>query len=570
MTSISLLFGSQRSQTIVVTVTAAWNGTNLLPSAHCVVNGVNVGSSWLNHGNSSYSFSYTVAPGDSTTSTTPLTFALSLQHPQQLVPSKWSSDAVTERTLPSPGSITVDALAPSCVFTCGPPNGSYISATTTTLCILCSSDGELDAAVVWYRVNDGSAAAVAVAGVNVNDSASTATRTTVRVPVGPSANGDVMRVLVWSVDGSGNVGPSTATMWRVDTVAPETRCRLRPPTRTSSRSAEFAFDCTKDSGCTFVYSFNGGPRQRLSDGNTSDSTGSHTWWLETLVVAGPARYSNSSSASFAVRCVIGNRTTTAAASAWHELVNSPTARLQVRTDSAVIWQSVLGEQTSPGTFIVHVGNVTESRHVASFRCVSEDGGQEDVTPVSYVWTVTRQAPTIALLSAPPVTSAVPSGSATFVLQASSRYALARFVCELMVARRRTRCFLCFSFGCVLNVAQRRTILLRVPRHRRCGRVERMAPVNHIEFDRAGGFDRGSGLSAASALHRRCWQRRPSRVALLVFGRMSRSTSPRSVRSSRYSRRRRISRGRLDAVDGNRGLFKFVDDLRVRERQHCEY
>ena len=223
---------------VVVTVQAAWReaGLVLSPANCCLVNGVNVSQSFVNHGNGSYSVTYVVGATDmEVTKRAPsLMFAL-----RDGVYHDAISDTATESWLAmSTRNWSIDSRAPSVTLLAAPGNNSVRPTGSERVVVSCGTvtDESMFGCQVWYSLNGGAAVAASVVNGTVN---------AIDTSFG---DGVVVTLQLWAVDAAGNVGNRTTLVWRVDALLPMT---LWPSwvyhdvNVTSSTVEEFVFACNR-------------------------------------------------------------------------------------------------------------------------------------------------------------------------------------------------------------------------------------------------------------------------------------------------------------------------------------
>ena len=191
---------------------------------------------------------------------------------------------------------------------------------------------------------------------------------------------------VRATDLANNVDSTPAEyQWKVDTVMPETNILTKPASVTSSKNAQFTFECTDDSlPCTFECSLDGSnfalctsPVQytNLSDGthtfrvraidaaqNTDSSPAQYSWRVDTIpptafIDSMPGNPSMSTDATFAFHCN------------------------EVSTTECSLDGGSFGSCSSPITYT----GLSVGTHLFKVRCIDE--AQNISSPVQYNWDI---------------------------------------------------------------------------------------------------------------------------------------------------------------------------------------
>ena len=236
---------------VTVVMTALWNEGALVPdpSSCCVVNGVNVSSSFVSFGNGSYTLRYVVSAGDADVFRSAPSLQLALRDRTHVAA---VSDVVDTTAQPSWmfSGFSIDTHAPQVTFTCVAWNNTVRPTNYETLCVSCgaaTNESVLGCSVYYQLYRNGGA----VGGTQ------TATQTgVVNASIATAfVNGDAVVVVLWAVDASGNVGPATSLVWVVDSLLPVTvwPSVTQNVTLTSDRSPQFVLGCNR--ACHFAYRY---------------------------------------------------------------------------------------------------------------------------------------------------------------------------------------------------------------------------------------------------------------------------------------------------------------------------
>ena len=396
--------------TLVVLVNTLKRESGLLTTP-AVVNHASVSSTFVDHRNGSYRWSYTVGDGDASVATGALTATLALADAR--APVGVTSDAVT---LPL-NDVTVNTVRPVLSFTHAPLPHAAVSTTTVTLTACCTTPTR-GCAAFRYSLN-GTAAADTVGTTAVPGSTATP-QATVTWTVGPFRDGDEPVVSLWAIDDSGNAPLAALTLsWRVDQVPPIASVLSAPAARVRDPLAPFVFGCSK-TDCVYDYAVDAGPRVRIAATGSSTDNGSGNG---SATSTGPTL----DTVRVNVRPLSGGHVVPAGAALAFDavvVVNNATLTPPLPAHGVNVTLAVDGGNgggasvsMSPSLSGVVTG-ASPGRHVLHATALTSDGGV-DVTPTVFVWYVGGAPPAVTVVVAPPRLSSTPSGTAHFVLAATT-------------------------------------------------------------------------------------------------------------------------------------------------------
>ena len=243
---------------VVVVVTAAWAEARLRPwlPACCVVNGVNVSSSFVSYGNGSYGLTYVARAGDSDWSNRPPALLLALA--DAAFPDAYS-DVASSSALPAGvyGNLSLDAHAPWVTrLDLVQWNATVRPTNNETFAFACGVvTSEPLGCVVKYRFTG-------VSGVSAVDRSAVPTGPTTAVVNTSFATAAAPRMEVWAVDAAGNVGPVVVYVWTVDSVLPVTGwpASVDNVTVTRATTLELLLTCNRvQNDCEYTYSLDQQP-----------------------------------------------------------------------------------------------------------------------------------------------------------------------------------------------------------------------------------------------------------------------------------------------------------------------
>jgi hypothetical protein len=229
---------------------------------------------------------------------------------------------------------------------------------------------------------------------------------------------------VRATDAAGNAETTPSTpAWSVDSGAPETTIDSKPPARTNSNSASFAFS-SAEAGSTFECKLDGGAYAACSspEAYSNLSEGSHTFSVKAADSAGnmdatPDNY---------MWTVDATAPETAIDSGPSGTVGSASASFAFSSDEAgSTFECGLDGAFSACSSPKAYSNLAEGLHTFSVRA-KDQAGNTDATPGSRTWSVDTGAPETTIDSKPPARTN--STSATFAF--SSDEAGATFECRL--------------------------------------------------------------------------------------------------------------------------------------------
>ena len=245
---------------LFVTLTAAWNESSLVPLWQdcCFVNGVNVSSTFVSHGNGSYGLTYTVRPGDADVFSGPPAILATLRDPAygQTAPASMNAAVRSAAFASAYAGLTIDTHAPEVVVTSGPVNGSTRSLVTETIAVCCGcASPEGLGCTVSYRL--GGTLSTPVNPEYRNASSVNATHAQLSLSL---AHGDAPTLWLLATDAAGHVSAPLVLSWTVDAELPVTLWPADADAANLSANAspEFVFSCSR-AGCRFLYSLNGAP-----------------------------------------------------------------------------------------------------------------------------------------------------------------------------------------------------------------------------------------------------------------------------------------------------------------------
>ena len=243
---------------LTVTVAAMWNETGLVPrlAACCVINGVNVSSSFTEVGRGLYALTYSVGEHDGGVFSAAPTATVALSDPRF---DGVGSDAVNgSKWLGTYTNVTIDTTRPSITLTCVPWNNTRRPTVHETICVDCGvASSEPHGCRVYYSLF----------GDDVNVAAATGGTTAVLNVT--FSDGSEPTVRLWAVDAAGNAGPLSTLTWIVDAAHPLTKWPPGLPSLTNKNSLEVSFGCSKVN-CHYQYSFDNGS-MILSSHSSNDS-----------------------------------------------------------------------------------------------------------------------------------------------------------------------------------------------------------------------------------------------------------------------------------------------------------
>ena len=327
-----------------VTLTAAWREVGLVPdwTACCLVNGVNVSNSFVDHGDGSYSLAYVVRAGDMDDFKSLPTLSLALA---DRVFRDAVSDVATAAAVHTSGAnFTIDTHAPVVTFLSVNWNETTRPTDNETVFVSCgivTPESVLGCSVYYQLVNWES---VSVAGALANG-------VIVKAPSTSSINavvqfsfhtGDSPVVRFWAIDAVGNVGPVSVLTWTVDSVLPVT---VWPPFvdtvfDSPLTSEEFVFSCSRV-GCRFSYRFDGAPFVAIgtsssSAGGNGNASASATAIVNSLVVPLTPKQTASREYDVFVSAYVSSSSQGGADAS----TSNSTTVVEVRVDGAAAWSAV--------------------------------------------------------------------------------------------------------------------------------------------------------------------------------------------------------------------------------------